>query len=115
MPVRFYKIYDFAAHGSNPQELYSVRTIEIENKLICVARLPEGYFAIDDKCPHAGARLGMGKCTEEGKVVCPVHRYQYDAKTGKGHPGQGDYVNTYPMETRSDGVYIGLEKKWWQF
>jgi nitrite reductase/ring-hydroxylating ferredoxin subunit len=114
MALKFYKIYDFAEHGKDPQAVFSVRTIEIENKLICLARLTDGYYAVDDKCPHAGARLGLGKCSEEGKVVCPIHRYQYDLKTGKGLPQQGDYVNTYPIETRLDGVYIGLEKKWWQ-
>ncbi|OYU97285.1 MAG: (2Fe-2S)-binding protein [Bacteroidetes bacterium B1(2017)] len=115
MALRFYKIYDFSSHGLEPQELNSVRTIDIENKLICLVRIPDGYFAIDDKCPHAGARLGLGKCSPEGMVICPIHRYQYDVKTGRGLPKQGDYVNTYPIETRADGVYIGFEKKWWQF
>ncbi len=115
MALRFYKVYDFSQHGKEPQTLHSVRTISLDNKMICLVRLEDGYYAIDDRCPHAGARLGMGKCTEEGMVECPVHRYQYNAKTGKGLPKQGDYVNTYPVETREDGVYIGLEKKWWQF
>jgi nitrite reductase/ring-hydroxylating ferredoxin subunit len=115
MAIRFYQIYDFKRDGAEPQKLHSVRTVEIDNKRICLARLPEGYFAIDDKCPHAGARLGLGKCTEEGMVICPVHRYQYDAKTGRGAARQGDYVDAYPVETREDGVYIGFERKWWQF
>lgn len=114
MPLRFYKVYDFEAHGNEPQAINSVRTISFDGKRYCMARLDEGYFAIDDRCPHAGAHLGMGKCTE-GKVVCPVHRYQYDVKTGKGNPSQGDFVNTYPVEVRADGVYLGIEKKWWQF
>jgi nitrite reductase/ring-hydroxylating ferredoxin subunit len=111
MRVNWYKIYDFNTHGSDPQQLNTVRTIEIENKRFCLARLSDGYFAIDDRCPHAGARLGMGKCDDDGNVVCPVHRYRYDVKTGRGK--QGDFVNSYPVETRDDGVYIGLAKKWW--
>ncbi|MBU3662540.1 MAG: Rieske 2Fe-2S domain-containing protein [Bacteroidetes bacterium] len=115
MALRFYKIYDFQTDGEDVQAILSNRTVEVEGKRICLVRLPEGYFAIDDKCPHAGARLGSGKCTPEGMVICPVHRYQYNVKTGKGLPQQGDYVNHYPVETRKDGVYIGFEKKWWQF
>lgn len=111
---RYYKIYDFEQHGQNPQELHTVRTIDVEGQRICLVRLKEGYYAIDDRCPHAGARLGLGKCDEEGRVICPVHRYKYDAKTGRGLPSQGDYVKTYLVETRNDGVYIALEKKWWQ-
>jgi nitrite reductase/ring-hydroxylating ferredoxin subunit len=111
MGLSWYKIYDFKTHGNDPQQLNSVRTIEVNEKRICLARLSDGYFAIDDKCPHAGARLGLGKCDEEGNVVCPVHRYRYDVKTGKGR--QGDFVDSYSVETRIDGVYIGFKKKWW--
>jgi 3-phenylpropionate/trans-cinnamate dioxygenase ferredoxin subunit len=115
MAVKFFKIYDFEEHGAAPQEINSLRTVEVEGKRVCLVRLAEGYFAIDDKCPHAGARLGLGKCTPEGMVICPIHRYQYNVKTGRGLPQQGDYVNSYPVETRNDGIYIGFEKKWWQF
>jgi 3-phenylpropionate/trans-cinnamate dioxygenase ferredoxin subunit len=111
MAIKWEKIYDFNLHGNEPQEVHSVRTIEVNEKRICLARLPEGFFAIDDRCPHAGARLGMGKCDHQGNVICPVHRYRYDVKTGKGL--QGDFVNTYPTETRKDGVYIGFKKSWW--
>ncbi len=114
--ITWYKVYDFAKHGAEPQQVNAVRTIDIEGKRICLARTEEGYFAVDDKCPHAGARLGMGGWCDKGMVVCPVHRYKYDAKTGKGL--QGDYIQTYKTELRKDGVYVGLESnkpRWWPF
>lgn len=114
--IIWYKVYDFSRHGAEPQQLNSVRTIDIEGKRLCLARTEEGYFAIDDKCPHAGARFGMGGWCDNGLVVCPVHRYKYDVKTGKGL--QGDFVETYPTELRNDGVYVGLisdKPRWWPF
>jgi len=89
-----------------------VRSIQLTNKRICFARLSDGFYALDDKCPHAQGSLGEGKCDNEENVICPSHRYKYDIKTGKGK--QGDYVNAYPVELREDGLYIGLMKKWWQ-
>jgi len=94
-------------------DLYSMHRIEVNRKKICLVRLPEGYFAIDNKCPHAGGSLSFGKCDSEGVVTCPVHRYQFDAKTGKGL--QGDYVNSYPVEITEDGMYIGFKSNWWMF
>ena len=91
----------------------SVRTIEINNKQICLAHLADGYFAIDDKCPHAQGHLGEGRCDNEGNIICPSHRYKFDIRTGKGK--QGDYVNSYPVEVRGDALYIGFKKKWWEF
>ena len=118
--MKWYKIYDFVMDGVEPQALYSVRTVEVSKTLVCLGRLPDGYFAVSDKCPHASGRLGLGECTHEGKVVCPHHRYKYDMKTGSGKPEQGDYVETYIVETRNDGVWITLDKQkeknipWWK-
>jgi nitrite reductase/ring-hydroxylating ferredoxin subunit len=110
--LRWYKVYDFAKHGSEPQRIGSARTIEIEGKRLCLARTVQGYFALDDRCPHAGARFGMGGYCEADLLVCPVHRYKYNVQTGKGL--QGDFINTYPVAQKEDGIYVGLEKKWWQ-
>jgi 3-phenylpropionate/trans-cinnamate dioxygenase ferredoxin subunit len=115
MPLKYFRIYDFKKDGAEPQAVNTVRTIAIEGTYLTLARLPDGYFAVADKCPHAGARLGFGKCMPDGKIMCPVHRYQYDLKTGKGLPRQGDYVETYPVETRADGVYVGLKTRWWKW
>lgn len=110
--IRFIKVYDFEKHGAEPQALNSTRTIDVDGKRICMARTPGGYYAVDDRCPHAGAHLGRGGWCEGNLVVCPVHRYKYDLETGRGL--QGDYIKPYPVETRKDGVYIGIEgKKWW--
>jgi nitrite reductase/ring-hydroxylating ferredoxin subunit len=108
-------IYDFETDGQEPQKLNTVRTVQVDDKLLCLARLEEGYFAVDDRCPHAGGRLGLGKCGHDGYVTCPVHRYRYNLKTGRGLPQQGDYVETYPVKVMKDGVYVGfVKKKWWK-
>ena len=93
--------------------LNTVCRIEISHYRICLARLADGYYAVDDQCPHAHGRLGEGKCDNEGNVLCPSHRYKYDLRTGKGK--QGDYVNSYLVEKRADGLYIGFKKKWWEW
>ena len=72
--IRYYKIYDFKRDGSEPQLLNTPRTIEVEGKRVCLVRLKDGYYAIDDKCPHAAGRLGLGSCDEHGMVICPIHR-----------------------------------------
>jgi len=111
---RWIKVYDFEINGPEPQQRGSTRVINIDGKRLCLARNDEGYFAMDNRCPHAGAHLGEGWC-ENGHVVCPVHRFKYDVKTGRGAAGQGDFVKTHPTKEEHDGLYIGLPKrKWWQ-
>ena len=121
MALRWFKIYDFKQHGDNPQALNSVRTIEVNNKRICLARLNDGYFSIDDKCPHAGARLGMGTCDDHGHVICPVHRYRFDLKTGELHKSEmlpkireKIYVKpviSYQKQFNSDAIFFSQSRK----
>ncbi len=109
----WYKVYDFATHGSTPQQPNSVRTIDIEGTRISLCFDGQDYFGLADRCPHAGARFGMGGWCESGMMVCPVHRYKYDLKNGRGK--QGDYIETYEVKLKTDGVYVALKKdvKWW--
>ncbi|WP_233276905.1 Rieske (2Fe-2S) protein [Mucilaginibacter paludis] len=55
--------------------------------------------------------MSYGWC-KDGKLVCPVHRFSYDIHTGRGSAGQGDYIQTYPVEIRSNGVYVGVSSRW---
>jgi 3-phenylpropionate/trans-cinnamate dioxygenase ferredoxin subunit len=95
-----------------------VCTMEIEDKKLCIVHRADGYFAIKDRCPHAGGSLGDGWCDEAGMVVCPLHRIKFDPVTGRNTTGEGYYVPTYPIEQREDGLYIGFEintEPWWKF
>ncbi len=63
--------------------------------------------ALDNRCPHQGGPLGEGSI-ENGLLRCPWHGWDYHPCTGKA-PGFDDGVDTFPVEVRDDGVYIGLE------
>jgi 3-phenylpropionate/trans-cinnamate dioxygenase ferredoxin subunit len=90
-------------------------TIKIEGARYCIARFEGKYYAMQNNCPHAGASLGAGWCDSKGNIICPVHRMAFDIRTGKNATGSGLYIETYPVEVRKDGLYIGFKKKrWWQ-
>jgi len=39
------------------------------------------FYALDGTCPHRGGPLGEG-ITEDGRVYCPLHGWEFDVKTG---------------------------------
>jgi nitrite reductase/ring-hydroxylating ferredoxin subunit len=81
--------------------------VKINGKGICLVGSAGNVYALSSTCPQAGADLSGGWC-KNGKLICPFHRYSYDIHTGKGSPGQNDYIDTYPVEIREDGIYIGF-------
>jgi nitrite reductase/ring-hydroxylating ferredoxin subunit len=87
-----------------------IRRMRIDGKKLCIIKSGHEFFATQVYCPHAGADLSLGWC-KNGNLVCSYHRHEFDLKTGRGAPAQGDYINTYPVELREDGIYIALPEK----
>lgn len=90
-----------------------VKQISIGGKKLCLVKEQGQIYAVQNACPHAGGHLSGGWCKNE-YIVCPIHRYRYNLKTGRGATGQGDYIDIYPTEKRADGYYVGLKKSWWK-
>ena len=58
-----------------------MRMVNIEGREIMIARVGDSYYASDNRCPHMGGNLSMGKL--EGTVVtCPRHHSQFDLTDG---------------------------------
>jgi nitrite reductase/ring-hydroxylating ferredoxin subunit len=59
-----------------------LKTFKTGETEVVVARVGDGYCAVDGKCPHMGGNLGRGRL-EGGAVVCPVHGSRFDLRTGE--------------------------------
>jgi nitrite reductase/ring-hydroxylating ferredoxin subunit len=84
-----------------------IRPVSVAGRQLLLIRSEEKLYLTASKCPHAGAWLGSGWC-RSGKLICPYHRYEYDLATGRGAAGQNDYIETYPLEIREDGIYAAI-------
>lgn len=89
-----------------------IKTIEVNGKQLCIINNDDEIIATQSFCPHAGGHFSGGWC-KNGHLICPIHRYAYDLKTGRGAEGQGDYINIYQTEIKEDGLYVGFEESWW--
>jgi 3-phenylpropionate/trans-cinnamate dioxygenase ferredoxin subunit len=87
---------------------------QFKGEKICVTKTSEGMFAFSDRCPHNGASLSKGFCTQKNEIVCPLHRYSFDLKTGKATSGGAFALKLFPLEFRDDGVYVGIKASWWE-
>lgn len=81
------------------------RAFEVEGNSIAVFNVDGKLYAIDDSCPHQGSSLAMGSL--EGCVVtCRSHGMKVNVIAGQG---TGMDVRSFPVESRPDGLYVGLE------
>ena len=57
------------------------RAVEVGGRTIALFRREEGWYAIDNTCPHRGCPLAEGE-VEKFLVTCPCHGSQFDIRTG---------------------------------
>jgi 3-phenylpropionate/trans-cinnamate dioxygenase ferredoxin subunit len=88
----------------------NIAVLELEGKKICIARHSNSLYAFAFTCPHAGGLLANGYIDPLGNIVCPLHRYKYALKNGYNISGEGYRLKTWPVERRSNGIFIGLDK-----
>ena len=105
------KIFENQAELENYIQLNSFVVFELRGEKICVTRTEKDFYAVQDKCPHNGASLSKGFCSKN-EIICPLHRYSFDLDTGRAKTGGGFALKKYPIEIKSNGVYIGIKAKW---
>lgn len=90
--------------------------MEVNGKNLCISVFREEIRVCAAKCPHASGKMAQGYIDSLGNVVCPLHRYRFDPKTGKNTSGEGYYIKSYKVEMRPEGIFIGFEEnnlKFW--
>lgn len=86
-------------------------SVEVGEKRICLTRTEERFYALDEKCPHQNLPITHGGFCENGTIVCPFHRYAWDLKTGREVERRENNIQLYPIEERSEGLFVGIETK----
>jgi nitrite reductase/ring-hydroxylating ferredoxin subunit len=85
----------------------------VPDKQFCITQHNGEYFAFQPKCPHAGASFEGGRISEDGHLICPLHRFAFDVKTGRNPSGEGFYLITYPIQQNEHGIWIGIAQQQW--
>jgi nitrite reductase/ring-hydroxylating ferredoxin subunit len=92
-----------------------MKAVQLEDKEILIANLNGNYYAIGNRCTHAGGDLSHG-VLEDNIVTCPKHHAKFDVTTGKVaahpkmallHPKAKD-ESTYQVKVENDNIMIKL-------
>ncbi|MGJ3241279.1 MAG: thiamine pyrophosphate-binding protein [Anaerolineae bacterium] len=106
MTLKWHKVADLGT-----LEEGRVQAVSAGYQPICLTHFNGAYHALNNSCPHQGGPLGEGFIDERGYVICPWHGYEYGAEDGAPPPGFDDAVDTFPIEERADGIYVGVPEE----
>ena len=106
--MEWYKLFDTVEDAEKVMPMRSTRLILAGNRKICLARARDGFFAVEDTCPHLGESLSRGTVNYLGEVICPWHSFRYHLKQGHECEHRTKKVKTYPIRIDDNGVFIGI-------
>lgn len=79
---------------------------EVAGEQIVIFKTDNGYFALNNTCPHQGGPLGQGR-VDENCVFCPWHGWEFDIESGE-HIHGDDSVQTYEVVVEGEEVFLSI-------
>ncbi len=82
----------------------------IDDLEIAIINLDSKFFALSNVCPHQHTRIvnNTEAIIEGENIVCPMHGWTFEIKTGKPVYGSGK-LKCFEVEIRNDEIWIKLE------
>ena len=75
---------------------------------VCVARVGDEVFAIEDTCTHSEASLSEGEITGT-KIECWLHGAEFDLRTGQALTLPANIaLETYPVKIDGNSVTVEI-------
>ena len=106
--MTWYKLFESESEAFRNIPLMESRVILAGEHKICLSRNQEGFFAIQDACPHLGAPFSKGTLNEFGEVICPWHAYRYSLNDGRECENRSADAKIYPIRIDEKGFFIGV-------
>ncbi len=85
-----------------------MRAFDLDGRSILVCHTRDGWFALDDVCTHAYARMHEGRLRGH-RLICPLHGASFDCRNGAvlGAPAIQP-LKTYPIRCEGDGIEVAV-------
>ena len=83
--------------------------VKLDGKRVAIFNDGGELRAIQDACPHMGACLSDGKI-EDGAVICHMHGWKFDLKTGEGDHGKRSGLRGRIYEVKVEGRDVYLRR-----
>jgi nitrite reductase/ring-hydroxylating ferredoxin subunit len=82
-----------------------IKAISAGGRQLILCRSGDEYFALQRRCLHQGADLADGVIWR-GTIVCSVHAWRFDLRTGHHEIAPDTCLRTYPLRIDGDAIWV---------
>ena len=77
------KLFSSIEEAKNILRINEPRLVKANGRNICIVLKGEEIIAFRNECPHMGESLHRGNINYLGEIICPLHTYRFNLKTGE--------------------------------
>lgn len=82
--------------------------VEVDGREVLLCHTADGFFAVDNLCTHAAARLCEGKLKGH-RILCPLHGAAFDVRDGSALTRPASVaLDTWSVRVDDDGISLLL-------
>ena len=83
--------------------------VDVDEIPLALAMLDGRWFAVEDRCSHAGCPFSEEATLEGSTIVCNCHGSEFDLETGEVRRGPAEHpIRTVPARVRGDRIEVDL-------
>lgn len=83
-----------------------IKKIQLGENQLAGLRIGERIFVFQAFCPHRGASLLQATLNGAEEIICPLHHFRFDLKTGTVKAGYCEELQVYLTRLEEDGLKI---------
>lgn len=83
----------------------TVKEVELDGENYAICNVDGTLHCLEGICPHAGGPLGQGT-VRGNNLVCPLHEYEFDLRTGLNDMDEDLQVKTFPVQVQNGDVFV---------
>lgn len=84
-------------------------SVTLDGVEVALARVGEAWFAVEDRCSHAGCPFSSEASIEDGRIVCNCHGSEFELATGEVVRGPAENpVRTFPVRLNGDVIEVDV-------
>jgi 3-phenylpropionate/trans-cinnamate dioxygenase ferredoxin subunit len=106
--MEWVKVFSTVGEALERINSFKPQLVIIGETRICLVRFKDQFSAVQDSCSHNGVSLSKGHVNFLGEIICPLHNYCFNVKSGREIQGRSRELKTYPIKADETGFFIGI-------
>lgn len=102
------KLFDSEDSAKEILENNIPRLVKAEGKEICIVRKGDRLYAFQNACAHMGESLHKGNTNHFNEIVCPLHTYRFNMKTGEEAEQRCPSLKIYSVLKTDQGIFLEI-------